>query len=154
MTQRFFFRETEKSFREISGKGPDKKNYCIIRFPDVRGKFPGNFPRASGKFPRSRNSSATGPPPGLRGLTHRREFSCTGTRPMQPIIGAFGIGGQGRGLRRSGLKIILPLEFQGLPCLRLISRRSQPDFVIPLASIYSRGEWLRPILRLRAESQH
>ena len=118
VTHGFFFRETEKSFREISGKGPDEKNYCIIGFPGVRGKFPGNFPRVSGKFPGSRNSSPTGPPPGLRGLTHRREFRCTGTRSMQPITGAFGIGGQGRGLRRSGLRIILPLEFQGLPCLR------------------------------------
>ena len=45
-----FFRETEKSFREISGKGPDEKNYCIIGFPGVRGKFPGNFPRVSGKI--------------------------------------------------------------------------------------------------------
>ena len=103
MTQRFFFRETEKSFREISGKGPDEKNYCITGFPGVPGKFPGNFPRVSGKFPGSRNSSSTGPPPGFRGLTLRREFRWTGTRSRRPITCTFGVGGQGRGLRRSCL---------------------------------------------------
>ena len=107
VTHDFFFRETEKSFRETSGKGPDEKNYCIIGFPGNSQEFPGNpfwFPGKFSTNPRLPGGrllglGGLGAPKGVQ--TDRKQF---GAAEKLRILG---YGCQGYGVRRAGLGLIV-----------------------------------------------
>ena len=114
----YFCQEAEKSFREISGKGPDEKNYCIIFFPENSQSFwetRFGFRKSSQRrilYSQGASSQlgGLGAPKGIQ--TDRKQF---GAAEKLRILG---YGRQGHGVCRAGLGLFDPLGNEGNERLR------------------------------------